>query len=43
MDNVYNPTPYIRKALQDAPKKVDPPTNGVIRHHLKLLRQCRII
>ena len=33
MDNVYNPTPYIRKALQDAPKKVDPPTNGALRYN----------
>ena len=27
-----NYLPYIRKALQDAPNKVDPPTDGALRH-----------
>jgi len=33
MDKAYNPTPYIRKALQDAPNKVDPPTDGSLRYN----------
>ncbi len=32
MDKVLKITPYIRKALQDAPNKVDPPTDGALRH-----------
>jgi len=33
MDKLYNPAPYIRKALQDAPNKVEPPTNGALQYN----------
>lgn len=32
MDGVEKSTPYIRQALKNAPNKVDPPTDGVLRH-----------
>jgi histidinol-phosphate aminotransferase len=32
MDDVRMKKPYIRQALQDAPSKVDPPTDGALRH-----------
>ena len=32
MNEIKNYLPYIRKALQDAPNKVDPPTDGALRH-----------
>jgi len=32
MNEMKNYLPYIRKALQDAPNKVDPPTDGALRH-----------
>ena len=32
MDGVRNSSPYIRQALKEAPNKVDPPTDGVLRY-----------
>jgi histidinol-phosphate aminotransferase len=32
MDGDQNYVPYIRRALSDAPNKVDPPTDGYLRH-----------
>ena len=32
MNEMKKYLPYIRKALQDAPNKVDPPTDGALRH-----------
>jgi len=32
MDSLRKSPPYIRPALMDAPKKVDPPTDGALRH-----------
>lgn len=31
MDGARKPSPYIRQALQKAPKKIDPPTGGALR------------
>ncbi|MFP6710410.1 MAG: hypothetical protein VB913_01780, partial [Rhodospirillales bacterium] len=33
MIGVEKNTPYIRKALINAPNKVDPPTEGALRHN----------